>query len=290
MLTLIQRHVGSIPTCPARKKVFFVVWRLVGTEVQNAIIQAALNRCDFPFERLAPKLVADVGRDYIPVEWADLSQYAASASESKHIEIDGGTAHVLEYRQQTLGLAWYSGKISIEKSLESDPELAGEVFIAEGAHMVDFFYMTDAHREAIFNAYHGGSATEHGHGWFDVADYRAWVGESFMGGFAQAYTDFPVTIPFTHDSPEAVGPVIRKILTPDLVEDETPVEPTPEPTPEPDVPVDEPVVEDDVMPTPYFVGKNRSIFHDSHKGIQVVEYFTTTPADARPCGVCKPGV
>jgi hypothetical protein len=117
-----------------------------------------------------------------------------------------------------LGLAWYEGKVSIEKSLVNEPELAMEVFMSEGAHMVDFFYMSPEQRQAIFDLYHGGDTNPHDHGWFEETgnnDYWSWVGESFMAGFCFAYTDIvPTMDSFTHPSTPAIGQEIRKILTP----------------------------------------------------------------------------
>jgi hypothetical protein len=129
-----------------------------------------------------------------------------------------------------LGLAWYSGKISIEQSLINEPDVAREVFLAEGAHMLDFFFMTSEHRRKIFSVYHEGSEDAHGHDWFDDQedvgdpnvrnpDYWSWVGESFMSGFIFAYApDLPQPLfarqPWAHHSSRTIGTQIREILTP----------------------------------------------------------------------------
>lgn len=269
-----------------------MVWRLYGTENQQRLVREALAACDFPFDALVPGLKSQVGRDYIPVEWADLSRYTAQFKEAKaagghnHVHDDEwGVGHPIERevdgRRQVLGLAWYSGKVTLDYTLERYPDLAKEVFLAEGAHMVDFFYMTDDQRVAVWNAFHldhedlsfgtdveDGVDLGHGHGWFDVGGYYSWVGEAFMGGFIKAYApSIPVTIEFDHPATDEAGREIRKALTPQLVPDG-------------------PVVDTDA--TPYFVGKNRSIYHDSHKNIAPVEYFATPPPDARACKVCKP--
>ncbi len=192
-------------------------FQLVGTPAQNALVQRALLACDFPFDRLTKRP--------IPVEWVDLSAYGARArvfGDDRGHDHHTGEFDLLEVRRRVLGLAWYSGKVSLDLSLENDPQLAAEVFLAEGAHMVDFFYMTDAMREAVWDAFHPGSDSnigDHGHDWFDVDTYRTWVGEAFMGGFIKAYApSIPVTIPFVHEATDAAGRAIRKALTPDLAE------------------------------------------------------------------------
>lgn len=252
------------------------IFDLQGGPYQNRIIQQAVDGCKFPFEALLPGLYQQTGKSLIPVEWVDLSRYsntvAAESSGHEHyieppkksmFRKHGGSdeGHVVaDARKRALGLAWYSGKISIEQDLENDPRLAAEVFLAEGAHMIDFFFMDDHDRTAIFAAYHDGDPTAHDHGWFEETgnqDYWSWVGESFMGGFIQAYTDEQVTLDsFVHKSPEAIGPVIRQILT------------------------------------PYFAGGTSKKFHDSHKGRRQDTLFTDrqTAIDFgyTPCGTCKP--
>lgn len=126
--------------------------------------------------------------------------------------------------------------------------------------MIDFFYMSDEQRQRIFDAYHGGPSADHGHGWFEETgnqDYWSWVGESFMGGFIQAYTDEEISLDsFHHRSPEEIGPKIRKILT------------------------------------PYFASVRSGAFHDSHKGRAEKIFFpdrqSAVVAGYRPCRICKP--
>lgn len=293
------------------------IFDLQGTPAQNAIILDALQKCDFPWERLLPKLQSTKGKSKIPVVWEDLNAYAAQglrASEDghdhshEHDESDNDAdhadsdvthshvvgengevlAHGVGFRSRILGLAWYSGKVSVDLSLESNPTVAKEVFLSEGAHMIDFFYMTDQQRSAIFNAFHGSTTTpaERGHAWFDVGDYYSWVGEAFMGGFVKAYSSFPVTIDFVHPPTTYTNQRIREILTPDLV---TPVAPKPLP-PQPGSGKTPPFPSPPEVP--YLSTKGSPFFHKGHKGIKA---FTTWPdrkaalaARKRPCSVCKP--
>ncbi len=279
-----------------------MVWQLVGTPTQNAIIQRTLDRCDFPFDRLIPGLRARTGRDTIPVEWADLSRWASAAAAEDHddhdhgddvlkhfhVEEDGDIGHGVMFRNRVLGLAWYSGKISIEQTLESNPDLAGEVWISEGAHMVDFFYMTDEHRIAVWNSVHppeqhipagtnieDGVDLSHGHGWFDMASYREWVGEELMGLFVKSFSDFPLTIDFAHTWDIDAIQQVRYALVPEFAPQPDPVPPT-----EPE-------------DAPFYGKANSKVYHDRHKSIHAEVLFASVTeavaAGRRACRVCKPG-
>ena len=299
------------------------VWDLRGTPQQNRIIEDTLERVDFPWHWLRDELVSEVGRTSIPVEWADLSRYAEDAEgpdeeqDESHKSEDkiysrkprhhGGDDefHIVGYRNRVLGLAWYSGKVTMEASLVNEPELAGEVFMSEGAHMVDFFYMNDEHRAGVWNAFHpdsedvpldtiieDGVPLGHNHGWFDVGGYYSWVGEAFMGGFVKAFSDLPVTIDFDHAATSEAAAEIRRVfglgepeepapeipteepqapdapVAPEEPVNEEPVAPEPEPTPPED---EEPEGDDPVVPpeeeAPFYALDDSGVFHDSHKRI-----------------------
>lgn len=285
-------------------------WQLRGTPQENAIVREALDRCDFPFQ--------DYGTAIVPVEWADLSVYGAVGasspadsfgSETKHAKVrhheteDGKEYDTLEVRKRVLGLAWYSGKITLEQRLVSNPLLGMEVFLSEGAHMVDFENiggMTDRQRVAIWNAVHpphqqlpldtdirDGVDLGHGHGWFDVGTYRSWVGEAWMGLFTKAFSDIPVTITFDHPATDAAAHEVRHVFLPH--EEEPPV---------PEVPDVETDVDIEVTPepeaeAPFFGIHGSSVYHDSHRGIRrdvtyVSRQEAEEEADRRPCRVCKP--
>lgn len=275
---------------------------------QSAITQRAISLCDFPWDRLVPGLQQQTRKSKIPVEWADLSRWAASnethASNSAdellhwHVEEGGDKAHVLggdvNGRHAALGLAWYSGKISIDRSLVSNPDLAIEVFLSEGAHMVDFFYMTADVRSQIFDVFHGTSddrdTPEHAHGWFEETgnqDYWSWVGESFMTGFMMAYApSAPMALfarqPWEHRATPEIGQSIKRLLTPDLV----PV------IPDPVVP--DPVTPDPVSPSTEFVGVSWNRLYHRKSCPTVIRSRTArvlTPEEVavrRPCRRCRP--
>lgn len=250
-------------------------WSLQGTPTQNAIVAQALARCWFPFDLLALGLREQTGRQAIPVEWADLSRYGQELAEAEYFLAGAGVVaprpprahsdshdefHVISFRRRALGLAWYSGKVSIEQSLESEPLLAQEVFLAEGAHMVDFFWVSADDRAAMFHAFHGGDESTHDHGWFEETgnhDYWSWVGESFMGGFMQAFSDLDPTLDgFVHVPTEEVGEAIRRVLL------------------------------------PYIGGARSSVFHDVHRGVRPATGWPARDlalgAGRRSCGVCRP--
>lgn len=305
------------------------IWVLAGTPQQNQIVREAIDACDFPFDLLVPEIQRQQRRDYIRVEWEDLSRYGASeartagehahehtdehAEEEKsnpdfshtHVERDGDLAHGIAFRNAVLGLAWYSLKVTLDTGMINNPMLAKEVFLAEGAHMLDFAYMSDLHRVGVYNAFHSveedlpeaidsiedGVDYGHGHGWFDVGGYYSWAGEAFMGGFIKAYAPtIPVTITFEHPADLDVGLEIRHVLTPGIdseVEPEAPEDDAANPPREPDG------GDDSSTGSAHYFGIRKSkVYHDSHRGVRRdVEFASVEEAEAqgrRPCGTCKP--
>jgi hypothetical protein len=255
-----------------------VLFDIQGTPNQQRLVSEGLAKCDFPFERMRSKLWQDVRRNAIPILWEDLSQWGAQSAQAqahpstdhhhdheRNPSPDSTDADPLEVRGRVLGLAWYSGKVSLDLSLESDPPLCDEVNISEIAHMVNFFD-PNFPEQAIFDIFHGGSTPEHGHAWFDKGSYWDFVGESFMGGFIYAYAPtVPVTIEFNHPATPEVGRKIRELLTPELVVPET---------------------------FNFFGVTNSKVFHDSHERIKKDllwrTYHDAEEAGRRPCKTCKP--
>lgn len=239
------------------------LFQVEGTEHQQQVIADALARCTFRFDRVTPGLTRETGRDHVPVVWADLSRYAAAESEEEL------QAHVVVARGRVLGLAYYSGKIALDVTLEHEPLLAGEVFLSEAAHMVDFFLLDDRQRRAIWDALHPGDPAnvavlesgevEHGHGWFDAGTYAEEAGEAWMGLFVRSFSDLPVTITFAHPPTDQAVARVRELLG-------------------------------DVAPL--FAQKGSAVYHDRHKGRRRDREFWT-PEEARdagltPCRGCRP--
>lgn len=192
------------------------VWNLSGTSQQQAIINDALAKCDFPYDRLVAGLQKQTGNSTIVVEWSDLSRSTEASNEKSSI------SHVIsspENRAATLGLAWTNGRIQIDQSLINDTRLAQEVFLAESAHMVDFFYMTDADRTEVKRVMHGGSTAQDGHDWFDVGPYETWTGEAFMGQFIKSFAPtVKVTLTqFVHQQTIESTAAVRRLLLRDSV-------------------------------------------------------------------------
>lgn len=255
------------------------------SEPLRSIVQDAVDACDFPWMLLAPQLKQEVNRLVIPVDEADLSRWGRNArgivNDHSHGHDHSHGNHVLYagtgVRRAALGLAWYSGKVSLEKTLYTQPDLAKEVFLAEAAHMVDFFYMSDAQRDAIKRAYHDEPHEQHAHeDWFEeggVQDYWSWVGESFMSGFMRAYAPrlarpLEIRQPWVHKSTDDIARQIREALTPAPEEPELSVK--------------------------VFGDKDGKTYHDIHRHPHIsrdIEWNSPEEAEEagrQQCRVCKP--
>lgn len=190
------------------------VWDLRGTEEQQQLVRAALDACSFPFEELAGSLRLE-GKPAITVEWEDLSRYTHTEETHDHADGADPLQRQVDGRARVLGLFYLPPhtRIVLDTFLVSRPDLAAEVFIAEAAHAVDYHFMDNGMRAAVWDALHpehedlpaGATVHEsgdlgHGHSWFDgPAGYDTWVGEAWMGLFTQAFApSIPVTIELAH--------------------------------------------------------------------------------------------
>ncbi len=269
------------------------VWNLRGTEPQNTLVREAIAACDFPFDELLPSLQRE-GKTSIAVDWADLSRFTRGAEGHEHVEGTHTIVREVDGRQRVLGLFYLPPhtRIVLDLGLEARPMLAREVFLAEGAHAVDYHFMLDhGLRDEVWNALHAGTDDDveqvsesgdldHGHSWFDgPAGYATWVGEAFMEAFIRAFApSIPVTIQLAHPVSAEAAATIRAALLAPL----TP--PEPEPAPEPD-PVPPPAGR-------VYRGRRKHVVHDSHVGVEAVQWFDSL-ADAqaaglRACKVCRP--
>jgi len=269
------------------------VWNPQGTALQNALVQRALDACDFPFDRLLPSLAGE-GKTTIGVTWADLSarssnsgdSHASGGPEHDHSHAEGvhSIEREVEGRARVLGLFYLPPhtKVVLDTTLEANPELAAEVFLAEAAHAVDYHHMVPAKtmRRAVWNALHGSNDggdiaesgdVEHGHSWFDGGGgYSSWVGESFMEGFVRAFAPtVPVTITLDHPvTPEATRAIRAALLS----------------APPPPASA--------VTARVYRAKPSSRVYHDAHQGIAAGEWFDTATlaraAGLRPCRSCKP--
>lgn len=244
-------------------------FQLEGDASDQALLAAALNRGRFPWDRLVPGLVQQVGRDYVPVKFSDLSRFTqgrifGDGDDHAHDHHADGY-HTLEVRRRVLGLFWLDHRIEVDVSLRDEPELLAEVVWSEVAHCIDYALLTDEQRVAIAAAFHVHSGADH-HLWWEKADYSAeyrdLIGEAFMAAICQAYTDIEPTIILSHHATEAVGLAVKRIITPDLVVD------------------------------PFFGKTGKSTFHDKHRGVPRDLTFPTYEAaiasGRRPCRICRP--
>jgi hypothetical protein len=253
-----------------------MIWNLQGTEAQQRIVRDALAACDFPFDQMLPSLQRE-GKTSITVEWADLSRYTHGAAAHEHA--DGAHAIVREVdgRARVLGLFYLPPhtRVVLDNTLVDRPVLAQEVFLAEGAHAVDYHWMRERGlRRAVWNALHAddhdtdaaipeAGDVGHGHSWFDgPGGYSTWVGESWMAAFVEAFApSIPVTINLAHPVTDAAVQEIRAAFAEHL------------------------------PGKPVYRGRT-DVFHDSHRRIVPVEWFGSSQAaraaGLRPCRVCRP--
>ncbi len=189
-----------------------IPWNLTGTDRQIAVAREAFNRIKFPFGRLTLPGTPELG-------WMNLNSGTAWAA--KGAKLHEGKRHGVDSlegeingRRATLGAIWPdTGRIVVDVSLESQPELAMAVIGAEIAHAVDFFLpMTDAMRNEFLRLWNVEGST-----WWEVADYSAEYfrlgGEAFMDEFVKAYSDLDLgsTGAFIHDAGVEAADV-RRIL------------------------------------------------------------------------------
>lgn len=236
---------------------------------QAPVFEAALAVGSFPWHKLQPGILRDVGRDHIPAKLSDLSRWAGAGHQHSH---GPDEPHVLEThegsRHRVLGLFWLDYRIEIDQSLVSDPRLLAEVLWSEGAHAIDYALLTDPQRAEIAAALHPNGPDEHT--WWEVHDYSGeynrLMGESFMQIVYEAYTRHRATIQLHHEATLDAIEVTRRILTPELVA----------PT----------------GPAPFFGLVKSKVVHDDHEGVaREVEWPTLAAALAdgrRACRVCRP--
>ncbi len=183
----------------------------------------ALARGDFPWDQIVSGLIRQFGRNYVPAKLSDLSRYGRElrvfrSDDGGHEHSHSDGYHILEARHRVLGLYWLDGRIEVEQSLRDEPDLLAEVFWSEGAHLIDYAFLTDEQRTEIGRILHGGGSDDHP--WWEKEDYgreyRSLLGEAFMAVICQAYTDIEPTIMLEHAVNDDVGLHVRRFLTPDL--------------------------------------------------------------------------
>jgi hypothetical protein len=193
----------------------------------RAVVQGALNACDYPFTRIRRRTGKRVS-----VTVGDTSRFAQAHSAGDHDHSHDHGFHGLndpaDHRRAALGLYWLptaehpAGRIEVSQQIMTDVPLAQEVFLAEAAHAVDYGAMTDAQRAELFAIVHHGDPTPHGtHGWWEERggqNYWAdWVGETFMALFMRAFApSLPRPLearqPWTHRMTDEMARQARAVL------------------------------------------------------------------------------
>jgi hypothetical protein len=229
------------------------------------VLVPAIDAGSFPWSKLVPGILRDVGRDHIPTQLSDLSRYGArAAGEHSHDHShDHDEVHVLEARGRVLGLFWTDYRIECDQSLRGD--LLAEVLWSEAAHAIDQAMLTDPQRFEIIDALHPEGPDEHT--WWEKLDYggeyTTLIGESAMEIIVRAYTPLTATINLHHEVTPHVIEVARRILTPPMVK-----------------------------PAPFFGLARSSVVHAEHRGIEKQVGWTSLrealDAGRRPCRVCRP--
>lgn len=112
-------------------------------------------------------------------------------------------------------------KITLDDSLRGGGAKLAQLILAEAAHLVDHYVLTAAQRRAILDAFIAdrsdrktGEPPRRRPGWF-LGDYEDQVGESFMGGFVRAYSDFkldPDLLFFSEQPTPIAAAAIRRII------------------------------------------------------------------------------
>lgn len=205
------------------------IWDISGlTSQQQMLVGQALSQCAFDWNHLLPGLQAgnqwsQPGRRTIPVTCRDLSNFSGAVVRLPHddhsgyhaIKVDESGNVMDEHSDHAaagvLGLFWFDGRVEVEQSLVNRPALFQEVFLSEGAHATDFYFLWPNNlRKPLYDIYHPSGPDQHGH--FE-GPYFDTVGEAFMGGFTYATTGIPPTLlGFTHVTTLDMANKIKKLL------------------------------------------------------------------------------
>lgn len=199
---------------------------------QRGLVNQALAMCQFNWDLLLPGLQkgnqwSQPGRTSIPVYCKDLRSFGAvQESDQFHmLGIDENGFVTEENVKAVLGLFWFDGRVEVEQTLVSQPSMFMEVFLSEGAHASDFYYLWPNNlRPTLTAIYHPNGPDTHG---YFEGPYFDMVGEAYMGGFYYASTDRPPTLlGFTHPSTQAVALKIKQLLKIGQVEPQPPLPPS----------------------------------------------------------------
>ncbi len=164
------------------------IFLLSGSATQQATVQTALSRCNFPFDRLRPGL-RQQGLSSVKISWEPLGE-------------------------GTLGWASTAGEIGISNSIGGMQ--AQRTAILELGHIVDFFYLTPDMRKAIIKLWHPGTPDDHQ--WFGSTRYWDRNGEAYSTLFLWAFADEEMWIDagYSHKPSRELAAQLRAILLPQV--------------------------------------------------------------------------
>jgi len=162
---------------------------LSGTPSQRAIIEAALDRCTFPFERMRPGLQR-AGLRTVNISWRSMGE-------------------------GTKGWASTGGEVAINESIGGLE--AQRTAILEMGHTVDFFYLTPEMRREIVRLWHPELTDDHG--WLGSTAYWNQVGEAYSTLFLWAFTDEEMWFDagYSHKPSRELAAKLRAIMLPDTI-------------------------------------------------------------------------
>lgn len=206
-----------------------MVWDIGNlTSQQKQLVMEAIGECSFNWNHLLPGLNTGnqwsrPGKVSIPVTCRDLSTFNGAITHHPQDDYSGYHAikvdelgNVMDEHNEVaaagvLGLFWFDGRVEVEQSLVNNPALFKEVFLSEGAHAVDFYYLWPNYlRNSLYDIYHPNGPDSHGH--FEGA-YFDMVGEAFMGGFVYATTNKPPSLlGFSHVTTKLISDKIKPLL------------------------------------------------------------------------------
>ncbi len=242
------------------------IWELQGPDEDQATLRRWLDAGQFPWERCVDGIRRQVGRDYVPIGFEDLSRFTAiheaAHKQGHHLHTEG--MHVLASRERVLGVFWTDYRVAIDASLRDEEQLGTEVTWSEGAHVIDQAVLTDSDRIRINYALHPGGLDEHPPWWERSnysEEYHQLPGETFMEIVYELCVPGAVaTMNLAHEVTPYVMSEARAILIP--------------------------------TPAPYFSSKRSRVFHDRHaRAKRELNWWTYDAALAtgrRPCGTCDP--
>jgi hypothetical protein len=204
-------------------------WDLSGVASveDRKLLQLALDACDFDFSKIrrntgskVPVTIADLsryaqlmdpatGHAHVHDEFGNEGHLLGDIAREDRDTLSGAHHYaftethdhgdkqrLVKARAAALGLYWLptnknkAGSVQLDSSITTNVPLTHEVFLAEGAHAVDYGAVTDEQRAKIMALFDWKGTGDPAQGWFEEQGeevYWRWRGERWMGLFMSAY-------------------------------------------------------------------------------------------------------